>query len=348
MKRTGTRVSDEQTDAVKSLIDRLRNGAGSFDLNVPGDDSELQEMITTGARLLVVKGKGVYEIRLADDVDPERKNVNAPNTIQKVLAHGAGAHWVGAILLTGYRLLDRTYLSDAVDIDTAFDLILKLSQDASANYELVERYLEQEQHIIQNLDPTIRQDRSFLVPALGNVEARCKEFLQRADHALKTLFDIVQLFYSDVGRGGWEAFKAKIDQQGAKIDNFPEFLKETVPLLVQVRNARNSVEHPRPEQRIEVADFSLTQASRLQLPTIEIVHPKTGLAPISVREFFVSTMSQIVQISELMVVFLCARHTKPNPTLPVEVVELPECKRRLKSVRYEYGLIIGKDVVPMS
>ena len=73
----------------KRPIDKLRNGAGSFDLSTPDDDSEIKEMIKIGGRLLVVKGKGIYEIKLADEVDPERTNISTPNIIQRVFPFGS-------------------------------------------------------------------------------------------------------------------------------------------------------------------------------------------------------------------------------------------------------------------
>jgi hypothetical protein len=57
-------------------IDTLRDGAASLEIKTPGDDSAILEMISTGDRLLVVKGKGIYEVKLADEVDPERTNIN--------------------------------------------------------------------------------------------------------------------------------------------------------------------------------------------------------------------------------------------------------------------------------
>ena len=44
-------------------IDKLRDGAGSFEIITPDDDSAITQMISTGERLLIVKGKGVYEVR---------------------------------------------------------------------------------------------------------------------------------------------------------------------------------------------------------------------------------------------------------------------------------------------
>ena len=70
-------------------IDRLRDGGGSLTVNTPDDDTPIREMISTGDRLLVVKDKGVYEVTLADRIDPERTNPAVPNTIQKILPFGA-------------------------------------------------------------------------------------------------------------------------------------------------------------------------------------------------------------------------------------------------------------------
>ena len=59
-------------------IDKLRNGAGSLEISTPDDDSAISEIISIDDRLLVVKGKGIYEIKFADQVDPERTNLAYP------------------------------------------------------------------------------------------------------------------------------------------------------------------------------------------------------------------------------------------------------------------------------
>jgi hypothetical protein len=49
----------------------------SLEVKAPDDDSEITEMIAFGDRLLCVKEKGIYEIKLADKIDPDRKNIRA-------------------------------------------------------------------------------------------------------------------------------------------------------------------------------------------------------------------------------------------------------------------------------
>lgn len=329
-------------------IDKLRDGAGSFDLSTPDDDSAISGMITIAGRLLAVKGKGIYEIKLADQLDPERTNIGTPNTIQRVLPFGSDHPWVGAVVLTAHNLFKSTYLPKEVDCDKALVLVLEIALDIAAMYELVNQYLDAQKAAIEKLDPTIRKDRSVVMPALGNVPARCKEFIQKSDHALSGLFKVVRLFYRDVGAGGWESLKRKIDNGPTNIDNFSQFLGNALPLLQLVRNARNCVEHPRQDQRIEVVDFSVDAKNILRPPMIEIVHPRTPQTKIPVGDFINQMSQSLVQVVELMVVFLCARHVQNFGSFPVQVVELPPNRRSSTNVRYGYGLANGNDIIPMS
>ena len=119
-------------------IDKLRNGAGSLEINTPGDDTAISEMISIDDRLLVVKGKGIYEIKLADQVDPERTNIGAPNTIQRILPYGAQDSWIGAVVLTANHLLQSPCLSSDINGAEAFSVVLKIAEDIAGADELAE------------------------------------------------------------------------------------------------------------------------------------------------------------------------------------------------------------------
>lgn len=326
-------------------IDRLRDGAFSIDIRTPDDDSAVSEMISTSERLLVVKGKGIYEVKLADQVDPSRTNIGTPNVVQRILPYGANDAWVGATLLTAYHLLKGPSAQNEVDGDQAFALVLEIAEDISGAHQLHDSYAKAEADAMANLDPKIKPDRSILVPAIGNVETRCNEFLQRGDHALRELFRLVRMFYSDVGGGVWESLKTKVEGEGQDIDNFPNFLAQVLPFLQLIRNARNCVEHPRAEQRLLVTDFMLDPKNALLPPMIQINHPKTPHEKIPVRVFFSTALQNIVTIVELMIVFLCARHVKSFGGMPIQVMEIPPERRRSPHVRYGYGALLGDQLV---
>lgn len=329
-------------------IDKLRSRGGSLKISTPDDDSPVSGVLKTADRLLVVKGKGIYEIKLADQVDPERTNIAVPNTIQRILPYGAQDSWVGAVVMTANHLLQSPYLSSEINGAEAFGLVLKISEDIAGAHELVEKHCDAENVAIKSVDLQIRNDRSVVVPALGNIETSCNAFLQRSDHATQKLFRLVRMFYSDVGSGGWEGLKTKIDGESQDIDNFSQFLEQTVPFLHLIRNARNCVEHPRPEQRLATADFSMDARNVLLPPTVEIIHPKTPLSKVSVNSFFTETLKDLVCVVELMVVFLCARHVTTTGSFPVQVMEVPQARRRSPHVRYGYGMRIGDQIVPAS
>lgn len=326
---------------------RLRESAGSMTINTPDDDTPIRELISTGERLFVVKDKAIYEVTLADQIDPERTNLNVPNTVQRVLSFGAEEAWVGAVVLTAHEF----FLNSCFDPETgrkSFNLLLSVAQDIAGAKEILHKHIEKESEAKQSVDPAIGQDRSFVLPSVGNVEASCNEFLQRADHALRELFKTVQIFHPDVTKGGWESLKNKIDCGPQDLDNFSQFLAESIEFLKLVRNARNCVEHPRHEQRLIVLDFKLDKNNALAPPTVEIVHPKTPMGSASVTSFFTTIIESLVSTVELMVVFLCARSVKNMARFQVQVMELTPDQRKSAHVRFSYALQMGDKLVPLS
>ena len=226
----------------------------------------------------MVKGKGIYEVKLADQVDPERTNISVPNTIQQILPYGAQDSWVGAVVLTANNLLQSPWLLSDINGAEAFLVVLEIAEDIAGAHELMEEYRDAENVAARSFDPKIRKDRSIVLPALGNIETRCNEYLQRSDHALWELFRVVQIFYPDIRSGRWKGLKAKIDEESKDIDNFPQFLDEKVPFLHFIRNARNCVEHPKPEQRLVTVDFGVNARNVLLPPSIEIIDLKNTSA----------------------------------------------------------------------
>lgn len=329
------------------LIDKLRDGAFSMEIRPPDDDSAISEMISTGDRLLVLKGKGIYETKLADEVDPERTNIDVPNTVQRVIPFGMDTAWIGAVILTAHQLFHSSFSPIEIDSEKAFAIVLEMAQEIAGAYQVESNYRDALEVATKKLDLKIQKDRSFVVPAIGNVETRCNEFLQRVDHTLQKLFRLVQMFYSDVGSGGWDSLKKRIDDENRNIDNFPQFLEEVIPFLQLIRNARNCVEHPRAEQKIVVTEFSLDLKNMLLPPMIEIVHPRTPHGGVSVDEFFGKALQKMVTVVEIMIVFLCARNVKSFGGLELQVIEIPPDRRKYQHVRYGYGAIFEDQIAPI-
>lgn len=336
----------KKSKSQKRSIDRLRDGAGSFEIKTLDDDSAITGMISLADSLLVVKEKGIYAIKLADQIDPERKNIKTPNSIQKILPYGSSEPWVGSVLLTGNGLLKKEILSEGIDTEHAMSLVIEIIQNISSAIELSEAFNSSQLSELEKHDLEVKNDRSVMLPSMRGVANKCKEFLQKSDHALDALFKTVKVFYPNVGKGAWESLKREIDKENSSIDNFGEVLSQMLPFLQFVRNARNCVEHPRNGHKMVTSDFSIDTDSNLVPPSIEILHPKTPQPPVPIVDFMSNIISSVVDIVELMLVFLCNRRIRPIQGFPVRVHEFPKGQRRTKNVKYEYGIATKDSIIP--
>jgi len=68
----------------KRPIDRKRESGGHADIGSE-EDGAIVEMKNIGGRLLIIKERSIYEMVMADDIDPERTNINLPTTIHKLI-----------------------------------------------------------------------------------------------------------------------------------------------------------------------------------------------------------------------------------------------------------------------
>lgn len=331
----------------KRAVDHLRDGAGSMSMDVPGDDSEVTGMLTFADRLMVVKRRGIYEIKMADEIDPNRTNLKAPNTLQRLSPFGSDEVFVGKILLTAYRLLQKDQLKSDIDCDAAMLHAGEIVRNVAEMRLLSDRFRAEQDEAIANFEQTIGKNRSIVLPSIVNVDIRLREFIQKADHALQKLFDIAQLFYSDLGKGGWTSLKARIEGEH-RVDNFDNFLRSATPYLLQIRNARNAVEHEHRDMKLVAADFTITSNNSLFPPLVEFIHPKTAFSKTPIKDFMSSTCANIVDIVEMMLVFLCARHIQSKGSLAVHMIEVPEDRRTSPNVRFGYGIMIDGEMVPLS
>jgi hypothetical protein len=62
---------------MKTPIERRRESAMRMDVGGTDDASPITSMFAIGDHLHVVKEKSIYEVRLADDIDPQRTNIAA-------------------------------------------------------------------------------------------------------------------------------------------------------------------------------------------------------------------------------------------------------------------------------
>jgi hypothetical protein len=323
----------------KRLIDRKRDAGGAIDVGMPNDQSAVTAMIQIGEQFYVVKECGIYEIKLADQIDPQRTNIAIPDTQQKVLEYGSDSPFVGRTLLTAKELLNPSFLPNGVDLRKALRLNFEALKDLAAMLDVATALEEAQRTAIAAFEGASQKEGSVALPAVGNIDARCKDFVQKADHSLQSLMRIVRVFNGeDAGRQWFEGFSNLVSNRYGDGDQFSKFLVAALPFLKFVRNARNCVEHSKDNKKIVTRDFSVQADGAVLPPTIEVIHPDTPMSAVPVSEFMGRAHAQTVTMIEQMIVFICQKHVRPPlATFPVQVVEWPEGAGPQKHVRYSYG-----------
>ena len=331
---------------MKRPIDRQREAGISMQIGTE-DDGDVKGMLAIGGIMHIIKERGIYAVKLADTIDPQRNNPNIPNTQQKVFACGSDSELVGRTLLTARTMFNKNYLPESFDNDRALAITFDALKELLGMGEVARDYAAAEKEAI---DPfmNLRQMRgSLIVPSVGDVESRCKTFIQKADHVCGALYRIAGLFYKVPVKGC--KFLAELCRgKYGEGDLFTRFVAGLLPSLGFIRDARNCFEHPKENQKCTVTDFSVGADGYITPPTLAAKYQDTEYPAASVSEYMTQFSERLPEMFELMVVHMCSKHVQPFGGMTVEVVESPENRRREKHVRFSYGCRLAGEIVPLS
>ncbi|ODU06280.1 MAG: hypothetical protein ABS89_00180 [Thiobacillus sp. SCN 63-1177] len=257
----------------EKTIDKIRNAGGRMVIGTPDDQSNVTTLMPLGNILYAVKEKGIYAIKLADDIDPARTNPAIPHVQQRIVALGSDSPLVGQTLLTAKELFSDKILPNWFDCTQAILCSLEALKDLAAVCELKDSFTNAETKEIAGLDSQSASKGSLILPAIGDVDARCKTFFQKADHASRSLLDIVKLFYKKLhGIRGMADLIQYAKKQYGEGDSLVMYLESIAPTLRYVRDTRNCLEHPNPPaMQANISDFSLRPDGIIARPSIEVI-----------------------------------------------------------------------------
>lgn len=318
-------------------IDRVRDGAGMLTVGTQ-TDGVLTGMIALSDVAFMVKERAIYRLLMADDVDPDRENINIPNSVQLALAAGSDSDLVARTLLTADELFPNTYFADAVRREIVLGTV-EIAKNLLSALEIVDALRARVDELSQ---PVEVKNRAATLPAVGSLEQRVNAFVQAAHSAVQQLYDLPRSFIKFPPRGWPDNFTEALQSKWGDEHRFAHFTRSTTPFVKFLRNARHCVEHRRGDQRIDARDFHLTKDGRLNRPTVAIVHSATPLDTTDLIEFMTSILDQLIEVIEAMLAHL-ADATRPESFagLPLTISEVPVDQRRTGSrVRLAYFTMI--------
>src|SRR6516165_1512661 len=321
-------------------IDKIRNSGGRMTL--PEDAGGISEVCEIKGSLHLIGKNAIYRVQLADEIDPQRTNIHIPNTHQQVLSCGTECRFVRQTLMTAKWLFNNNVLGSAFNYKSAINLSFEALQDFSAMHAAYEDLSVKLNKIVEELKNLAAKERTLTVPTAGDVRGLTESFLQKADHVAIDLFNIAKLFYPDgIGQRWFQSLYDLIAKKYGSDDPFAEFMKQALPFLQFVRNARNAMEHPDAAKSVKVTDISLLPSGELNLPCIEILHLETPQPSVCLPTLLGYITDELGSIFESVVACLCGHNVQPFAGLQLWIIEHDENQQKAYKCRYGYGTRIG-------
>jgi hypothetical protein len=324
----------------KRPVDLIRDRGGSADIG-NSEDGAIIEMENIAGRLLIIKERSVYELILADDIDPKRENPNlTPTSHRLVVSLGTQSEIFSRTFLQAKRLFRTEYLPSTIDVPQTLWLTLELVQEIAVLDKEINDYIAIEKKASANYEDRTVKNLDHATPAIPDIKTRCKTIFQKADQAYQAQLALLRIFYPDFNKQSFytnflDFIKIKYGEQ----DQFTKFVTDVLPFIMLVRNIRNCLDHRRTET--EIKDFELLANSNIISPTIEINYLESELPRMSLSQFLPSVTENLVTIFENMIAFLTAKNLKSDRIMAGDIRVIPEDKRMNKHIKYSYWSPLG-------
>jgi hypothetical protein len=332
----------------KRPIDLKRDSGGIFDIGTP-DEGPIGSMVEIDDSLYIIKPNAIYALNTADKIDPDRTNIALPKVVtRQVFAVGSDSEIVGKILLTAVSLLDKgKFVREGVDYQRAVSISLDALTIVVTMTTMASDFEMAQDTACERASAQQRSGHAEQQPFLGDAKARCKAFMQQADHAAGALLDIVRLFYPDIKDAPWDALYEKVSQDLGDDDAFAKFLTEAIPFFKLVRNTRNCLDH-RNLKGVTVKDFEVQSDGEVHPPTIEIDFRGSKHSVVAVSVFMNGVITSLANGFEMMLAHLCNANSRPlRAPMPIYIQMPAENRRRWKHVRFYYGSSFNGEFIPV-
>ena len=325
----------------KRPIDIKRESAASFKIEAQDDDTYIEDMLSLNHRILMFTQKGIYEVTMADRIDPKRENIDLPHNVQKcILKLGTSSEIVGRTILTAKELLKKEFLAKYVVIEKILETTMDILTDLDSMHNEMSRYKESETKEIEDYNSRPKGS-SLVIPCVKDIKTYCKNFFQKADHVEQALWEIIKIFLPDFNpKGGFEKLIDFSKARYGENDVFTKHLEAILPFWQGLRNIRDCLEHrgSLKEGRLEINNFVMNSNGTIDCPSLAISFRKTEIPKAPVYLLMQEMMIGLVEVYENLLAFLCSKNIEAFAGIGVELCILPEERRRNKFVKFFYNI----------
>lgn len=332
-------VAPMSNEREKQHIDNVRDSALSMQVGDENDGSISGVVSVANADTYIIKKHAIFRVFLADDIDPERTNINIPNGHQRISGQGSDSEIVARSFLTADALFNSNQFTGTAELKQIIDLSMEVMKELLAAQSIEKDFTREQSNALAAFQQP--KQRSVALPSIEGLNERLKAFVQRIENATQAIYRFSQQFYDHTEKM-WSGFESEIQKQYGKADEFSKFVGSIRPFMTFVRNLRNSIEHPKASQCVIIKDFAITPDGTLTSPTVQLVHPTSPQLEMNVHEFLSQVSGQVLDVFEALMVYVASKHIKPFGAFEIAVGLLPPDQLRPDSkVRASYFIWIN-------
>ena len=304
----------------KNRIGKIRDGALSMQVGDETDGAISGMVSVADTDMYIVKEHAIYRVFLADEVDPDRTNLNTPNGYQKIVSQGSNSKIVAQSFLTANVLFNSNQFDGDVDLKRVMDLSIVVMRELLAAHKIEIDFVNEHSNALAAFQQP--KKRSVALPSVEGLDERLKTFVQKIEHASQAIFAFTQQFYGHTHKM-WNGFELEVKKLYGDADEFSKFSGSIVPFMLFVRNLRNSIEHPKAAQHVIIKDFAITSDGTLTNPTMQLVHATTPQPEMEIQSMLPQVAGQVLEIFEVLMVHLASKHIAPFGAFEKAVGFLP-------------------------
>lgn len=305
------------------------------------ENGAIKEFIEIDGKLFVVKEYSLYEVTLADNIDPNSENLKLPDNTQRlVMRLGSESEILARTLLTANKLLNKNYQKPITNINKILKFILDITQELDEIKKTVDNYNNHENEEKINFEKRKVKNTDHVTPSIPSLNTICSTVFQRANRILQIQMDIFRIFNPEFNKKSYYTDASQYIEL-EKDNRFANFLKGLVPFTELVRNIRNCIEHRRSE--ISILDYELLLNSDILEPTIEINYKDCKMKRTPLSTVLNDTLENLVFMIENMLVFLCENNINDELGVPITLSIIPEKQRKNKFMKFGYKFPSNKN-----
>lgn len=318
-------------------IARKRQAPSEMKLLGLSPNAKMLGLFGMSKRVIAVSDEALYEVKMADWIDPERTNPSLNNMQRKILRRGASSPAVSRTILTAEVLSQPGFirgLSREALLGLAMNGAISLSS-MTDDSDIISAFMNSFVDNIDRLDPL---GASVVVPYQDELETRTKSFFQSSTHCLQSLLDISALFYGEgCKKGHFEGLRDYL-KRGTKGEVFSDYLTRNLDFIKFLREIRNAIEHPKLDRRMIIQNYRLLPTGDIGGPTFELIHPSFSQPETALPLLLGQILDGLATLYEEVLVLLFNTNFGNFGEVQFGVVRVPPERMRYGSVRYELSI----------